>query len=210
MCYSAQSSIQNYIVVLSVCSVLYALGDNFDKHIALFFFVVIQMQIAEYFMWIDQQCKTTNTMATYYAYVVLALQPLSVLWGGYFFKSLSISFNATMLITVIYLLPIVKAFMDYTNTTIKPCSKSINGHLRWDFWHHNYNLDSVLYIILMLLPWLLMKNIRKGVFVFLLLFSSMIYHYVYHPEHWGSLWCYIIRNVVLLYTAVTLGPMYLT
>ena len=74
MCYSAQSSISNYIYTTTVSLILYLYGDKYDKHISLFTFVVLQMQLAEYFMWKDQKCGITNKLATIAARFILFLQ----------------------------------------------------------------------------------------------------------------------------------------
>ena len=83
MCYSAESSIKNYALGMLLSLGLYTLGNNYDKHFAFFIFVVIQMQLAEYFMWKDQKCGIMNTTATIIASIILVLQAFSVLFGGY-------------------------------------------------------------------------------------------------------------------------------
>ena len=64
MCYNATSSIANNINVTLFSAVVYLYGNKYDKHFALFLFVVIQMQLAEFFMHTDQQCKQINKIGT--------------------------------------------------------------------------------------------------------------------------------------------------
>ena len=64
MCYNSSSSITNYVYVTLLSIIMYLYGDKYDKHISLFAIIVVQMQLAEYFMWKDQKCGITNKIAT--------------------------------------------------------------------------------------------------------------------------------------------------
>ena len=48
MCYNAKSSITSYIYVGLITTILCLYGNKYDRHVALFFFVVIQIQLAEF------------------------------------------------------------------------------------------------------------------------------------------------------------------
>ena len=104
MCYSAESSINNYGLGMLLSLGLYTLGNNYDKHFAFFIFVVIQMQLVEYFMWKDQKCGIMNKIATISANIILLLQPVSVLLGGYLFNTMNVSNSLLMGISIPYLL----------------------------------------------------------------------------------------------------------
>ena len=81
--FSAESSLSAYI--LGVIASLYLLikGDKYDKHIGLFSLTFIQMQIAEFLIWIDLDCnKNLNHYASILTEYILILQPLSIILGN--------------------------------------------------------------------------------------------------------------------------------
>ena len=95
MCYNSSSSITNYVYVTLLSIIMYLYGDKYDKHISLFAFIVVQMQLAEYFMWKDQKCGITNKIATIAARVILFLQPLGILLGSYLFNTMTYPQSST-------------------------------------------------------------------------------------------------------------------
>ena len=66
MCYSPESSIQSFSLVSILSGLLFYYGNTIDKHVAIVFFTIVQIQLAEYFMWLDQSCGTMNSYATIY------------------------------------------------------------------------------------------------------------------------------------------------
>ena len=81
MCYSAKSSITAYIVGTIASILLFKYGDNTDKNIALISLVFVQMQLAEFLMWIDQDCGKLNDLGTRLAEVALFGQPCAIFLG---------------------------------------------------------------------------------------------------------------------------------
>ena len=88
MCFSERSSIITFFSGLGLSLFLFLKGNKYEKHIAFFTFVFIQMQLAEYFMWKDQKCGKTNHYATVYAHFILLFQPISILIGRIIFKNI--------------------------------------------------------------------------------------------------------------------------
>ena len=77
MCFSAEASLTAYILGSIASLYLLIKGDKYDKHIGLFSLTFIQIQLAEFLMWIDQDCnKNINHYATIFAEYILILQPL--------------------------------------------------------------------------------------------------------------------------------------
>ena len=65
MCYSAESSINGFLIggAASLYLLFFSNNQTF-KHIGLFFSSVVLIQLAEYFIWIDQDCsKNYNNLA---------------------------------------------------------------------------------------------------------------------------------------------------
>jgi len=185
--------------------VLLYIGDKYDKHVAIFFFFVIQMQLAEYFMWQDQSCGDTNKYATIYAYIVLLMQPLSVLWAGYYFRTLHISLQMTTILSIVFIIVYGRGIVEYLLKPGTKCSRPRVKHLEWDFTKDTkFTFENILYFILLFIPWLFLKNKQKGILVFSFSIASFVYHYIKYKDDWLSLWCYITRNMAILYAIFAL------
>jgi len=203
MCYSAESSIQSFTLVSILSGLLYYYGNKFDKHIAIAFFTIIQMQLAEYFMWLDQSCGVMNEYATIYAYFVLMMQPLAILLSGYYLKTFNISQNYLIGGVFIIAIPWMYGLLRYIFRKKNKCSTPEKGHLLWDFlrnkdYYPNPLLLSV-YFIGLFLPWLFIKDKIRGIFMFLLFVVSFAIHYYMYNDNWHTKWCFGTRNGTVLY-----------
>ena len=103
MCFSAEASITSYIIGTIFSIYLLIKGDKYDKHIGLFSLVFIQMQLIEFFMWIDQSCQNTNYYASILVNLILTLQPLSIIVGAILFKTTTIPTILLMLFLILSL-----------------------------------------------------------------------------------------------------------
>ena len=60
MCYDAKTSINVFLFSFVISLFLFWRNYPLDRFIAFIFFFIMIMQIIEYFMWIDQDCKKSN------------------------------------------------------------------------------------------------------------------------------------------------------
>jgi hypothetical protein len=205
MCYDASSSIRSFGLVTLLCALLLYYGDSFDKFIAVIVFAVVQMQLAEYFMWKDQSCGWMNRYATFYAHLAILLQPLSVLLGGHYFNIFNISSKYTLGLATFTTICWLTEFGNYILNTGPVCSKPKNGHLFWDFLRKKeFNpsiLLYVLYFIGFMGPWVFSKYRVKGFFFLALLLYSFVVHYMLYKDQWHTMWCFGIRTGIILYIA---------
>lgn len=206
MCYSAESSISNYTYVTIVSLFLYFYGDKYDKHISFFTFVVGQIQLAEYFMWKDQKCGMMNKLATLVARFLLFLQPLSIILGGYLFKTMNTS-NYILVLSLLYILFFFITSLSYFLKNNDICSVDKYGHLQWDFFK---NIDqpnilnhyiNIFYFLVFLFYWLLLKNKNLGIFISILSILAVLFHFIQYPENyqWTTLWCYHVSVGITVY-----------
>ena len=81
MCYDAKSSMNGFLIGGAASLYLIVFSNNPTyKHIGLFFAAVVLMQLAEYFIWIDQDCdKNYNSLASKSIVPILAFQSSSLL-----------------------------------------------------------------------------------------------------------------------------------
>ena len=90
MCYNKETSIITYVISIIFSGLLFYKGDRYDKNIAIFCFTFIQIQLAEYFMWLDQSCGLVNHYATIFAHLILMLEPISIIVGALLYDTLDV------------------------------------------------------------------------------------------------------------------------
>ena len=200
MCHDKETSLKTYVigVILSLC--LFYNGDKYDKHIAIFSFVFIQMQLVEYFMWSDQDCGKINHYASISSHILLMLQPLAVLIPTFIFNTLLISKIYLYILLILLTLPLIRIINMYKNMQKKLCSKEKEtGHLEWEFINGNTE-DSprytIVYLFILVFTWLFFKNKRKGIISTLIILISFVYskfdinNISLSFKQWESKWCF--------------------
>ena len=209
MCFNKNSSIVSYFTGSLLAIILFNYGDKFDKHIALFSLVFIQMQLAEYFMWKDQNCGNVNHYASIYGHIILLLQPISVILIGIMLNTFKIQRKYLYIILFIIILPLIYSVYTYANnTTKKLCTKEQeSGHLEWEFiegrtedWKYFYFMQ---YFIFLSVPWLLLKDKIRGFIFFILIILSYAYQR-YNFSQWESKWCFYAVQAPLIFLIISL------
>ena len=207
MCFSAEASLTAYIIGSIASLYLLINGDNYDKHIALFTLTFIQIQLAEFLMWIDQDCnKNINHYATIFAKYILILQPFSIILGALLFKTTNISNNLLYLFLLIFIICLINFTITVAYNKKKLCSKSINnGYLEWDVIKEYDLFNYILYFIFMFLIWPFVKN-KKGLIVFVFTISSLLFglnnNFKFNFPQWESKWCFfsvLLPFLIIIY-----------
>lgn len=193
MCYSAESSLTSFLIGGSTSLyLLFFSKNNTNKHIGLFLFAVVLMQLAEYFIWIDQKCGWINNYASRSINLVIIFQVYSIFLGAYLFNTMNIDrkiLKWLLLITTIVCVSI--GIPDYFDTKLKWCTKpNKDRSLQWA----NFELvpkhwTYVYYSIFLLTP-LLFKELWKSIIVFI--FGVITYISTRYPNihSSNSRWCY--------------------
>jgi len=209
MCFSIESSFTAYIIGSIASLYLLINGDKYDKHIGLFSLIFVQMQLAEFFMWLDQNCTNINHYASIYAEYIIFLQPFSILLGALLFKTTNISNKILHLILLVYVIYILLLSKQIINNKKKLCSKSINnGHLEWEFVKKYSSADYYLYFIFMFLIWPFLNN-KKGILVFIFSIISLLFgvtkNLKFDFTQWESKWCFygvLLPGIIILYNLI--------
>ncbi len=192
MCYNAKSSITSYIYVGLITTILCLYGNKYDRHVALFFFVVIQMQLAEYLMHLDRKCGLLNKIGTLCAFLILFIQPISAYILGEKLETTDSPDYFKYIYAAWATVGVVLLVM-YIIRNKKICSVKKHGFLMWGFESKNRKTDAfwgVLYVILTTLPFLYLKEINiKYLFLFIWI-GSWVIHYILYPNNWKSIWCF--------------------
>tara|TARA_X000000368_G_scaffold60956_1_gene42995 strand:+ start:880 stop:1518 length:639 start_codon:yes stop_codon:yes gene_type:complete len=206
MCFSAQASLTAYILGSFASIYLLIKGDKYDKHIGLFSLTFIQIQLAEFLMWIDQDCKNINHYASILADYILILQPLSIILGSILFKTTNIPTKLLYLFLLSFIIGIIVYSIRVIYNKRKLCSKSINnGYLKWDVIKKPSLLDYIGYFIFVTLIWLFVKN-KKGLLVFIFTIISLLFglnnNYKFTFAQWESKWCFfgvLLPFLIIIY-----------
>jgi hypothetical protein len=92
------------------------------------------MQFLEFLMWSDN-CGKINHYATVFAYILLLIQPVCLLIGGYFFGDLTFDRKKLLPVIIFYAIffGIICIFSFIKGMHNRVCSRPDGGHLKWDF-----------------------------------------------------------------------------
>ena len=134
MCYSAESSLTSFIIGGSTSLyLLFFSKNNTNKHVGLFLFAVVLMQLAEYFIWSDQKCGWVNNLASRSINLVLAFHLYSIFLGAYLFNTMNIDKKVLKwLFLVATIVFVLIGFSDFFDTKLKWCTKpNADRSLQW-------------------------------------------------------------------------------
>ena len=217
MCYNKTSSLTIFFFALACSIFLIVRNYPNDRWLATFFIIVSQMQIAEYLMWLDQKCGIINHIGTILGMLILILQPLSLIVGGYYLGDLNIDKKILRNIMIFYLifwgLAIIKLFLFKGKT----CSKSATGepgHLIWD--HSKIFKDVptlfkylglLLYYGSGILLFYMNNKTEGGIYGFLYFLSLFLSLSIAGKSlQWKSYWCWMVNLIPL--AAIGIGYYY--
>ena len=210
MCFSAEASLTAYVLGSIASLYLLIKGDKYDKHIGLFSLIFIQIQLAEFLMWIDQNCnKNINHYATNFANYILILQPLSIIIGAILFSTTNIPNNLLYCFLLIFIIGLIIYSIRIAYNKKKLCSKSINnGYLEWDVIKKPNLIYYIFYFIFMFLIWPFVKN-KKGIFIFIFGIISLLFglnnNYQFNFAQWESKWCFfgvLLPFLIIIYNNI--------
>ena len=210
MCYNKNVSIITFCVMIVTSIILLIRNKQDDRWFGVFFIFAGLMQLAEYFMWIDQKGGKINHYATLAAFIILLLQPLSLLIGGYYFGELSFDKKKLVPIIIVYIICFGLGIfygIKYS-LKIKLFSKPDGKHLSWaikKLWISNL-LRYVLYILYYLAFLLLLfsKDKFSGILLFILYFGTLFFSVFFvKNSSWKSFWCWIVNMIPVIYLIVS-------
>lgn len=212
MCYNKDVSLATYIIGSVASLYLLITGDKYDKHIGLFALFYIQIQLFEYLIWIDQECKTTNSIATKLARINVCLQPLFILLGAILFKTTTLPMNLLYTVSLIIIVGTFISCKGYINNTL--CTKpGKSGHLDWN----NISVNPLIRLIgnffyyTAFFLWVFMTSPKRYVIILATIFSFLwsikeYDNFGYMPIKHESKWCFIAAGLpvaLIMYKLVT-------
>ena len=213
MCYDAKSSMNGFLIggVASLYLIVFSNNPTY-KHIGLFFAAVVLMQLAEYFIWIDQDCdKNYNSLASKSIVPILAFQVFALIFGGYLFDTTILPnyiLKYASIISSIFVL-----YFCYNNFYLDSglwCTKpNEDERLQWDKYKEIVNdvLENIYNLIFVLIPFFF-KNVRIGFMLFIVGMIALINTRYENQHSWNSKWCFYSANIPILFVVINIIEKY--
>lgn len=216
MCFNARSSITTFFLVLCCSLYLYNRNYIYDRPLALMFFIVSLMQLAEFLMWYDLNCGQINNIGSKFAFIVLCLEPLIITFVIYHYNISKISKKYLKYIFFTYLIFfgyfIIRTIL-YRKQLCSLPSKKLK-HLIWNYDPIIENLPQILMFIFWILYFLSgllilsFKNtfigvIYLGMAIFAIILSKYWTRNNINRSSWKSIWCLLVN--ILPFLAIFIG-----
>ena len=196
MCYSAEASMGAFVFALFISYSLYTRNKGNDRSIAIMIIGISTMQIAEFFMHLDPNCKTNiNKYSSILGLLIMIIiQPLFSILSNINTqkKILTKEIITQIILGIIYFLYIVKYYWPKSSEW---CSKKNcvgDCKLSWNWWKPGYDyIPQILYIVVILIiPIYVMNknNLNKALIWLSYLFLSVVF--IYSNKYFSTLWCF--------------------
>jgi hypothetical protein len=206
MCWNATSSLTSFIVGYIICLILFIRNKDFDRYYSVFFLWIITVQLCEYLMWIDQECKSLNNIGNQILCPMILLQPIVLAFISlYFIKFDTITTNILIISTIISLIVVVISYITMGTWKEKQCSKPKENQchsLQWPWLKKNNLINTTNYFIMLVILFIslfLINNIYLKVFVIYLLATLFISQAIKPFNNSGySHWCFFSVGLPLL------------
>jgi hypothetical protein len=202
MCWNKEVSLITFIVALAGCSYLYRRNGPNDRYIAVFGVVIAMMQIAEFFMWIDQSCGKINMYASMFAIFILLVQPLVNMFCGIFLSDTP-NKNILTIMVGLYIIFVAYLFILNYNQTINYCGVSDCKHnnscnLEWKFIDTINSNQIFIWMIFLLMPALFMIPHYQGFVLLIIGLGTYLLSRRYNDTVVGSLWCWLVVFIIYI------------
>lgn len=192
MCVSASASLKSFFSTLIFIGLLLKFGlkkfQKFNLFFSLTILYVILMQLIDYFIWIDIDCKKGfNNVATKLGPIIMFSQPLIIyLLGRHIFLERKVPFLLTI-INILYLVYLTINVIANWNKNNCTGILEETGHLLWKW---KWQPQGYLYFALIAINFLFYANhfygkTALGITILLLILVSFI-----RKKSSGELWCF--------------------
>jgi hypothetical protein len=203
MCYTAQDSLNAYIINSISSILLYNISKDAQyKVISLFLLFVGQMQLFDYAFWKNQSCNMTNKVATKLAIAFNHLQPVVL----YFLQNIY-GFKQSLLSLITYYLYIFFGiFYNIEAFSSIDCTLPVKGIMDWK-WNKLVGSDTYYFFFiayLVVASFNFHTDSLKFLFAFLTLFTIVVANKTPVLNlSVGRIWCYYASLVPILLVGVS-------
>lgn len=206
MCWNATSSLTSFIIGYITCLILYIRNKNYDRLYSIFFIWILSVQLLEYFMWIDQECKKLNNVSNQILCPMILLQPivLSIL-SLYFINFNSLTKHILVISTIISFIVVIVSYIIIAPWKKTMCSKPHDNtchSLKWPWINKNVILNTINYFglfAIILFFYYKTKNIYLIIFVIYFILSLLVTLTIKpFNKSQTSHWCFLAVGLPLL------------
>ena len=195
MCYSAEASMGAFVFALILSYSLYTRNKGNDRSIAILIFGISTMQIAEFFMHLDPDCKSNiNKYSSLLGLLILLIiQPIfSILSNINTQKKITKEIITQLILWVIYVLYMIKYYKPSSNDLCSKKDCEGDCKLTWNWLKTNGDvIFNILYILLIfIIPiYVMYKNkLNKSIIWLIYLLLSIIF--IHNSKYFSTLWCF--------------------
>lgn len=200
MCYSKDLSLTSFLFGITASITLITFGNeessDTNKTIGYYYLFITLMQLVEYLIWSDIECKNgLNKFASLTGPILNHLQPLVLLiFANMYIKSNKIiDFDILLFINGLYLLYTIIKYLKYIQNKDNFCVKPNDyGHLDWT-WKHDFNYT--LYVIvnfINLVNYYNNINLMTSIVLSYILLIISIFKY---NKNIGEIWCLMVTGI---------------
>jgi len=207
MCISAEASRNMFLggLVSSVLIMKFGLKklEKYNLFLVITFLYVILMQIIDYLIWTDLNCKNgRNKLAGIAGSFLNYSQPLLVLLIGYLVLSKRINKKIVILNVVYSILFLIFLYIFYTKG--KYCSKvdPETGNIIWNWTKDKFMIIMIIAYIVTLFTNLLSFSDNKYMILvngFIIGYLLLVVFNIKNYNSIGNLWCFITPTIILLF-----------
>jgi hypothetical protein len=203
MCYSKELSLASLFfgIFSSIVLLLFGNKESFatNKTISIFYFFVSLMQLVEYLLWIDKDCKNGyNKLGAIIGPILNHMQPVVMLYlaSQYLVPKKLISDTILIPLNIAYLIYVYYKYTKYLSNKDNLCVKTNEcNHLDWT-WKKDFN-----YIFYFIISFANVANFYNnknlmtsfGLSYLLLLVSMMKFQ-----KNIGEFWCLMVTGIPIV------------
>jgi hypothetical protein len=200
MCWNADISLNTFLfgcfslvfIFLSNTFSKYKLKEFENPLVYLFLFLIVIMQLIEFFMWKNLKNKSINRLLSSIIYMIISLQPLTLIF------MIHQSYIKYICLFFYFILQIGHNIYKSKHPNTWYASVGADGHLIWTNYSGN-DMFALVFLLFYILPLIFIGNNTLTIFILGLLFVSLINYYKYYTFH--SMWCWLC-NIIFLYFLV--------
>jgi len=207
MCFSSESSIVSFLFGIIGSILVFTLGGDSNKIIALFLGFVSSMQFIEYLLWNHQKCDWYNQLLSNLGMWLNHLQPIVLGILILTFNKNLIYFYQIIGVLLLYLCIIIPYSLQFKKNNILQCTiKDVKTkHLLWNWNLLNYSrtvygffLFTFVYLFIYGLP-----NRMLGVICAILAVVTFGSSMIIYPQNFvGAMWCYYTAFIPIIYYVI--------
>ena len=193
MCWNKETSIISFILgtIINLAVLLYFKTEVITAFCIIWEFILL-MQLAEYYIWIDQTCGKTNKKATKAALILNLMQPVVVFLVliGKFQGSVLLKNVATIIIFTYICFMLLKLNENSEYECIKPSTEC--RHLNFQWWNDFKQAGFIYVITLLSIILLLYRPTKIAIFISSYIFIMLLLSQKFYSCGSPSMWCWLV------------------